>query len=245
MHRFFVDETGIQNGAACIEASDARHLRQVLRLAPGDDVVLMDGKSLYSAVLKAFEGERVHCAVKEELPSPEAKLRITLYQGLPKLDKLEWIIQKCTEAGTAGIVPVALTRCVMKVPATDAQLRQERWQRIAREAAKQSGRAVVPDVALPTSLDKVIDRLKGHELVLVPWEEAGAFGPAGVCRQFSHVRDIAIVIGPEGGIAPEEVGKLQKEANAIPMTLGKRILRTETAGLAAAVAMLALWGEME
>ena len=245
MHRFFMDELGIQNGNAYIEASDARHLRQVLRLAPGDPVVLMDGKTLYSAILKAFEGERVRCAVKEELPSPEAKLRITLYQGLPKLDKLEWIIQKSTEAGMMEIVPLALSRCVMKVPATDAQLRRERWQRIAREAAKQSGRAAVPDVALPTSFDKAINLLKSHELVLVPWEEAEGFGPQGVFRRFPHVRDIAIVIGPEGGIAPEEVERLQKEANAIPMTLGKRILRTETAGLATAFALLALWGDME
>ena len=245
MHRFFVDEMGIQNGTAYLEATDARHLKQVLRLAPGDNIVLMDGKSLYSAVLQAFEGERLRCAVKEELPSPEAALRITLYQGLPKLDKLEWIIQKCTEAGVMEIVPLALSRCVMKVSAQDAKAKRERWQRIAREAAKQSGRAVVPDIALPLSLDKAIQQLKSHELVLVPWEEASTFGPAGVYRQFPHVRDVAIVIGPEGGISPEEIEKLQKEAGAVPMTLGKRILRTETAGLAAAVSLLALWGDME
>jgi 16S rRNA (uracil1498-N3)-methyltransferase len=244
MHRFFVDRQGIQNGTAYLEPSEAHHAMHVLRLEKGDEVVLMDGRSLHKAVLSALDGERVRCDILKTLPSPETSLRITLYQGLPKADKLEWIVQKCTEAGVADFVPIALSRCVSVVTGKDAAKKQERWQRIVQEAAKQSGRAVVPEVSLPLSFAKALERMKSHELVLVPWEEAGCFGPKHVHEQYSHVRDIAIIIGPEGGIAPEEVERLEL-TGAVPMTLGKRILRTETAGLAAAVSLFALWGEME
>ncbi len=244
MHRFFVDDQGIHHGTAYLESSEAHHALKVLRLAMGDEVVLMDGQALYRAVIATLDGGRVRCDIINTLPSPEACLRITLYQGLPKADKLEWIVQKCTEAGAAGIVPIELSRCVSIVTDKDAPKKQERWQRIAQEAAKQSGRAVVPTVSLPLSFAKALERLKSHELILTPWEEADGFGPQKVHEQFAYVRDIAIVIGPEGGIAPEEVERL-KSAGAVPMTLGKRILRTETAGLAAAVALFALWGEME
>lgn len=244
MHRFFVDKQGIQNGTAYLEPLEAHHALKVLRLEKGNEVVLMDGRSLHKAVLSALDGERVRCDIIEALPSPETGLRITLYQGLPKADKLEWIVQKCTEAGVANFVPIALARCVSIVTDKDAAKKQERWQRVVQEAAKQSGRAAIPAVSPPLSFVHALERLKSHELVLVPWEEAVGFGPCKVYEQFPHVRDIAIVIGPEGGIAPEEVERL-KIAGAIPMTLGKRILRTETAGLAAAVALFALWGDME
>jgi 16S rRNA (uracil1498-N3)-methyltransferase len=244
MHRFFVDRQGIQNGTAYLEPSQAHHALNVLRLEKGDEVVLMDGRSLHKAVLSALDGGRVRCDIMEELPSPEACLRITLYQGLPKADKLEWIVQKCTEAGVANFVPIALSRCVSIVTGKDAAKKQERWQRIVQEAAKQSGRAAIPEVTLPLSFAKALELMKGHELVLVPWEEASGFGPGKVHEQFPHVRDIAIVIGPEGGIAPEEIERLTS-IGAVPMTLGRRILRTETAGLAAAVSLFALWGDME
>lgn len=244
MHRFFVDRQGIQSGTAFLEASEAHHALHVLRLEKGDEVVLMDGRSLHKAVISSLDGEQVRCDIMEALPSTETGLRITLYQGLPKADKLEWIVQKCTEAGVAGYVPIALSRCVSVVTDKDAAKKQERWQRIALEAAKQSGRAAIPAVSIPLPFVKALELMKSHELVLVPWEEAAGFGPRKVHERFPHVRDIAIVIGPEGGIAPEEVERLTS-AGAVPMTLGKRILRTETAGLAAAVALFALWGDME
>ena len=244
MHRFFTDEQGIRDSAAYLEPSEAYHALKVLRLIKGDEVVLMDGQSLYQAVIVSTDGGWVRCDIIKTLPSPEAALRITLYQGLPKADKLEWIVQKCTEAGVANFAPIVLSRCVSVVTEKDTPKKQERWQRIAREAAKQSGRAAVPAVSLPLSFANALERLEKHELVLIPWEEADGFGPQKVHEQFSHARDVAIVIGPEGGIALEEIERL-KSIGAVPMTLGKRILRTETAGLAAAVALFALWGEME
>jgi 16S rRNA (uracil1498-N3)-methyltransferase len=244
MHRFFADKQGVINGTACLETTEAHHALNVLRLARGDEVVLMDGRSLYHAVIADIDFGQVRCDILHTLPSPEPCLRITLYQGIPKADKLEWIVQKCTEAGVADFVPIALTRCVSVITEKDTVKKQERWQRIVLEAAKQCGRAEVPAVSRPLSFPKALERLKSHELVLVPWEEAEGFGPGKVHEQFSRVRDIAVVIGPEGGIAPEEIDKL-KAIGAIPITLGRRILRTETAGLATAVALFALWGDME
>ena len=245
MHRFFTDDAGVANGSAHLEASDARHALKVLRLAKGDEVVLMDGRRLYQAVIADTAGEMVRCDVTRELPSPEPGLRVTLYQGLPKADKLEWIVQKCTEAGVAQIVPVSLSRCVSQIAGgKDAQKKQERWQRIAREAAKQSGRAVVPAVALPLSFETMLARLSSHKLVLVPWEEAQGRGPAAIYKNHAGALDIAVIIGPEGGICSAEIERL-KATGAVPITLGKRIFRTETAGLAAAIALFALWGDME
>ncbi len=245
MHRFFVDDHGITHGTACLETTDAHHAMRVLRLAKGDEVVLMDGQLLYRAAIAALDAGGVRCDIIEALPSPEADLRITLYQGLPKADKMEWIVQKGTEIGLVQIVPISLTRCVSQISDKDASKKQERWQRIAREAAKQSGRAVIPNVSVPLTFQKALERLKQHELVLIPWEESEGFGPKMAYTKFPHVRDVAIVIGPEGGISPEEVDAIIATAGAVPITLGKRVLRTETAGLTAAAALLALWGDME
>jgi len=245
VHRFFVDEQGIVNGSACLEATDAHHAAKVLRLKKGDEVLLMDGQALYQASVAVLDGTIVRCDIMDKLPSPETTLHITLYQGLPKADKMEWIVQKCTEAGVMALSPVAMSRCVSVVDAKDAPKKQERWQRIAREAAKQSGRAVVPQVNMPMIFTKTLEQLAKHDLVIVPWEEAEGFGPRKVYDRYSQIKDIAIVIGPEGGIAPEEIDLLKSKAGAVTMTLGKRILRTETAGLAASIALFTLWGDME
>ena len=244
MHRFFADEKGIREGKAFLDAMDAHHAAHVLRLRPGEEIVLMSSKQPYRAVIEAVSDDGVLCRAGEALKSPEPALRITLYQGLPKADKMEWIVQKCTEVGVAAIVPLAMTRCVSLVTDKDGPKKQERWQRIAREAAKQSGRAAVPEVSPPLTFSKALGSMNQHEAVLVPWEEAAEVGPRDVYRQLSHVRDIALVIGPEGGITPEEVASMKKEAHAMPITLGPRILRTETAGLCAAAALLTLWGDM-
>lgn len=245
MHRFFVDEQGIVNGSACLETTDAHHAIKVLRMKIGDEVVLLDGQALYRASVAALDGTVVRCDIMDRLPSPEASLQITLYQGMPKADKMEWIVQKCTEVGVMAITPITMARCVSVVDAKDALKKQERWQRIAREASKQSGRAVVPQVNMPMSFAKALEQLAKHELVLVPWEEAEGFGPGRVHERHPLIKDIAIVIGPEGGITPEEIALLQVKAGAVPITLGKRILRTETAGLVTTTALLALWGDME
>lgn len=238
MHRFFAEPAG--DGRAQLPPEEASHALRVLRLTAGDTCqALMDGQ-VFDAVLEETS-PRVLLRLGAAQPSPEPSVRVTLYQGIPKGDKMDYIVQKCTEAGIYRIVPVAFSRCVAKWDWKDAAKKQARFQRIAAEAAKQSGRAWAPPVDLPLSLDGLCRALPGHELALVPWEEQRG---RGIRSQWTDQRDVALVIGPEGGISAEEISALQ-EAGAIPVTLGKRIFRTETAGLAALISLLTWTGDME
>ena len=153
MHRFFADEKGIVNGLAHLESEDAAHALRVLRLRNGDSIQLFSDGEAFSAVIEdTVDGVTVH--VLDKLKSPEPTLRVTLYQGVPKGDKMEYIVQKCTEAGVHRIVPVNMPRCVARLSADDEKKRI-RWQRIAREAAKQAFRASVPEITPPVSISKL------------------------------------------------------------------------------------------
>ncbi|MBO2517971.1 MAG: 16S rRNA methyltransferase, partial [Clostridiales bacterium] len=191
---------------------------------------------IYPGVLKDPEGGIV--TVSDPLPSPEPTVRVTLYQGIPKGDKMDMICQKCTEAGIACIVPVEMERCVARIDRKDAEKKVQRWQRIIQEAAKQSGRAAVPVVEMPITVKQLAERMKSHELCLVPWEEAEGCGIRGA---WNGEKDVAVLIGPEGGISEKEIAMLP----AKPVTLGKRIFRTETAGLAALIEIMCISGNMD
>ena len=240
MHRFFADERGIADGLAHLEAEDAGHALRVLRLETGDKVHLFSGGEAYLAEI-ADTADGVTVRVLEPVKSPEATLRVTLYQGAPKGEKMEYIVQKCTEAGVRRIVPVNMPRCVARLEGK-ADKKLIRWNRIAREAAKQAFRPVTPEVAAPISMKELAAALPRHQLALVPWEDARD----GALRQLitPAITDLAIVIGPEGGMSPEDVAPLLN-AGAKAVTLGPRIFRTETAGLAAIVAAMAFSHNLE
>ena len=240
MHRFFADENGIVNGTACLEREDAGHALRVLRLGPGEKIHLFSGGEAFLAEI-ADTAEGVTVRVLEAVKSPEASLRVTLYQGVPKGDKMDYIVQKCTEAGVRRIVPVNMPRCVARLEGKDDKKRA-RWNRIAREAAKQAFRPVTPEVAPPLSMKQLPAALSAHQLALVPWEDARD----GALRQLiaPHITDLALVIGPEGGMSPEDVAPLLA-AGAKAVTLGPRIFRTETAGLAAIIAAMAFSENLE
>lgn len=244
MHRFFVNDAGVQEMRARLDPEEARHAARVLRLAPGEEVELLDGLRRYRARLTAVAPDGAEADVLEALPDNEPDVRVTLYQGLPKAEKMEWIVQKCTELGVHAIQPVLMERCVARAEGKDGARKAERWQRIAREAVKQCGRARVPQVAPPRPLAALCGALAAdYDLVLVPWEEAHAQG----LRTLVPGRDarrIAIVVGPEGGMAAGEVERLTG-LGAQAVTLGPRILRTETAGMAALTMALCLAGQME
>ena len=244
MHRFYVDEAGFQGDMAYLEAGDARHATRVLRLGPGEEVELMDGARRFRGCIVENEGEAVRCRLMEELPSTEAALRITLFQGLPKAEKMELIVQKLTELGAAEVVPVAMERCVVRLTDKDGEKKRERWQKIAREAAKQSGRTVTLQVGKPLRFGEMLDRLGAFDAVLTPWEDARGYGLRRFSLEAPQVRRLALIVGPEGGMSPEEVARMEA-AGARSVTLGPRILRTETAGLAAVAALLALYGDMD
>ena len=236
MHRFYADL--MADGIARLTPEDAKHALKVLRLSPGDEVELISDGLRYRAILR----NDAVLEVKEPLASTETALRITLFQGLPKGDKMDWIVQKAVEIGINRIVPVRMNRCVVRLSEPDAGKKQLRWSKISREAGKQSGRCLIPEVSVPVSLRDVKSMAKDLDACIVPWEEAKDSGPLSFMQSHPDIQSLGILIGPEGGIEPSEIDFLGSAF--FPVTLGPRILRTETAGLAAAAAVLAVSGEM-
>lgn len=244
MHRFIVRD-GLSTGAQVTFSGDeAAHAFKVLRLRAGEEVQLSDGGGrLFDAVLTEVSKENVTAQVGEELCGREAPVRITLYQGYPKADKLELIVQKLTELGACRVVPVVMERSVAKPDPKDKGKKRERLQRIAQEAAKQCGRGACLEVEEAISWKQALGRVKEHELVLMPWEDARDTRLKDVHAERADAADLAILIGPEGGISGKEAEEA-KEAGALCVTLGPRILRTETAAIASVTAAMTLWGDM-
>jgi 16S rRNA (uracil1498-N3)-methyltransferase len=243
MHRFYADDRGVNGDVAYLCEEDARHATRVLRMREGEVCELFaDGKRFSGEI--ASIGEEVEVRILSELPSTEAKLRITLYQGLPKADKMELIVQKSVELGACAVVPVAMSRCVVQLDAKDGRKKQERWQKIAREACKQSGRCEMMQVSEPISFKQLLAKLPQHQAAIVPWEDARGYSLAKFHQEHPEITDLAIVIGPEGGMSEDEISRM-KEASCQSVTLGPRILRTETAGLCAMSALFCLYGDME
>lgn len=238
MHRFFASR--LDEETAILAPDENTHAVKVLRLKAGDPCQIILEESIFEAEITATVPD-VTVRILAALPSPEPSVRVTLYQGLPKGDKMDYIAQKCTEAGISRIVPVLFKRCVTKWDARDGEKKRARWQRIAQEAAKQSGRAAVPQIGEALTVKGLCAAMAGHDLILSPWEEAKR---GGIGSWLNGQKDVAVIIGPEGGIDPEEMAQMQA-AGAVPVTLGPRILRTETAGLAALVSLLTLTGDME
>lgn len=244
MHRFYPDPDQSRDDLEFLTAEDSRHALTVLRLKPGARVEVISGGCPWLAEI-VCEENRIVCVRRiSSLPSTEPKLSITLFQGIPKADKMDLIVQKATELGVSRIVPVSMERCVVRLSSADGIRKTERWRKISREAGKQSGRCVLPDIPEPVALEKLVDRIDLPALNVVPWEEAGCFGPLAFHESHPFTDSLGILIGPEGGISPAEITLLRSKG-FFPMTLGKRILRTETAGIAAVAAFLSLYGEME
>lgn len=247
MHRFFADENGIQNGTARLNAEDSRHALRVLRLDVGDEVELVCEPTHYLAGIAVIEDGIVTVAIRGELRPTEARTRVTLYQGLPKADKMEMIAQKTTELGVYAIRPVAMERCVVKLEAKDAPKKIERWQKIAREAVKQCARTSVPEVLEVKRLAQLQEEFAQLDALIVPWEEARDGNIREVLAPYAGKEGVrvGILVGPEGGISQREAMWLAENANAKLVTMGPRILRTETAGIAAVTMVMAYMGEME
>lgn len=233
MYRFFVEESQIYNGTVHITGSDVNHIKNVLRMRPGEKILVSTGgeKEYHCAVSDFPEGE-VLAAVEEvtaadrELPSG-----IVLFQGLPKGDKMELIIQKAVELGATEIVPVEMKRCVVKLDRKKAEKKAERWQTIALGAAKQSKRMQIPTVHMPVTFQQALAMMAESDVRLMPYENAeGMEGTRRILESIEPGESIAVLIGPEGGIDEVEV-EMAMKAKVEPITLGKRILRTETAGM--------------
>ena len=237
MHRFFIQPEKIMDHCVPLSAEDAAHACRVLRLRCGEEVLAMDGAGMeYPAVIESISQKEAVLRLGEgRKVASEPDCRVTLYQCLPKSGKLEVIVQKCVELGISKIVPVTSARCVVKLDQKDAKKKVERYQRVAYEAAKQSGRGVIPEVAMPIRIGEI--PASEHELMLVPYEEERSMSLKTALRAHSEVKDIGMLIGPEGGLEQAEVDALA-EKGGISVTLGSRILRTETAGMAALAMLL-------
>lgn len=249
MHRFYVETPIVETGVTVtLSAEESAHAARVLRLRPGEEVRLLDDANLWEAVLESVDPKETIAKVTALCPSPEAPAQAVLFQGLPKADKLELIAQKGTELGMWELWPVEMERSVAKADKADkADKKRERLSRIALEAAKQSGRAHVPRVASTIPFAKALNRLDAFDLVLVAWEEEHSLpmsqAVAKYAAQHGAPKRVMIVIGPEGGISQREWEQL-KEHGAASVTLGRRILRTETAGLCALSVLWTALGEM-
>ena len=242
MPRFFIDYTPAVGGNAVIEGADARHIGGALRMTAGETLTLCDGRGTdYACTVTAVEKERVTLSVDAATPSvSEPTLAVTLYMGLPKGDKMELIIQKAVELGVTAIVPVSTARCIVKLDGKDAAKKQARWQKIAAEAAGQSGRGIIPTVAFPLSWKQALVRF-AEENTLLCYEGGGQ--PIGTLVTPEDTA-VSLVVGPEGGFDVAEVEAVLAAGGKIA-TLGPRILRCETAPLAAMAVLMEKSGNME
>ncbi len=234
MHRFFVDNLSGASDNIIITGNDVNHIKNVLRLKIGEKIMVSDGSGTdYQCSISDIDSDMVTADIEDVFKNAaELPVKITLFQGMPKSDKLELIIQKAVELGVYEIVPVITKRTVVKIDDKKASKKLERYNGIAESAGKQSGRGIIPTVKSFMSFKQALEYAKTFDMNLIPYEEAkGMEYSREVIKDIHGKKSLGIFIGPEGGFAKEEVD-MAIEAGAKCITLGNRILRTETAGLA-------------
>lgn len=234
MHRFFAEPGNIGEKEIIITGADVNHIRNVLRMRADEEVLIADGRGAeYRCKLTDIGENEVRVQILWKLDgNAELTSAVTLFQGLPKSDKMDLIVQKCVELGVARIVPVSTKRAVVKLDAKKEQTRLKRWNTISESAAKQSGRGVIPEVSGVMTFGKALKEAKKLDVLLIPYERAENMAETRrVMGSIQPGQSVGIFIGPEGGFEESEVEEAVA-AGAQAITLGKRILRTETAGLA-------------
>ena len=233
MYHFFVSEEQINGENAYIEGSDVNHIANVLRMKPGEELLIsVKGDWDYLCKIVDIETDRVNLKVLESMEQRELPVNITLLQGIPKSDKLEMIIQKAVELGVSEVIPVKTKRVVVKRDEKKVDTKVNRWNAIAESAAKQSKRSIIPKVYEPMSIDNALEIVKDFGVKLIPYENAdGIDKTRKILDGMDKTKDIVVFIGPEGGFEEAEVERIKNSGFEV-ITLGKRILRTETAGLA-------------
>lgn len=230
MPRFFLSRPMSVGETVTVTGDDAHHISYSLRMAVGEEVTLLDGEGgAFRARLSALDGESVQAEITERLAATaESPLRIHLYQGYPKSDKLEFIVQKAVELGACAITPFESEHCVKRPKAEKIAHITERQNRIATEAAKQCGRDLLPTVHPCISFDEMIKEAAAFPLCLFCYEGEGTASLKEICLSHPHAREVAVVVGSEGGFSPREAEAAR--AAGLSMTgLGARILRCETA----------------
>lgn len=237
MPKFFVSENQIRDNQIFILGEDVNHIKNVLRTKIGKkiEVCNLNNQKDYQCEIVKMEKKQITCDILQELEkNVESNIEVTIYQGLPKAEKMEWIIQKSVELGVKKIIPTEMTRCVVKINEKDKNKKTQRWQKIAEVAAKQCGRNYIPTIGEIEKVKNICQEIEKYDIVLVAYENERKNTLKEELRKIKDLEKselkIAIVIGSEGGIAPEEI-ELLKQSKAKTITLGKRILRTETVAL--------------
>lgn len=251
MPKFFVRDDQINDNKIYIVGEDVNHISNVLRMKVGDEfqVCNSDTTENYNVEIKSFEKEKITCSIINKMKSEaESDINLKIFQGIPKSDKMELIIQKSTELGIKELIPVDMERCVSKISGKDEKKKIDRWQKISEVAAKQSGRDMIPKIHNVIKINDIVKVISDFDMMIVPYEKAEGYSFKDAIEEIKEYDksniNIGIVIGPEGGFEPSEIEQL-REAGAKIVTLGKRILRTETVALAmSSVIMYELGGSI-
>ena len=237
MPKFFVLSEQINNNKIEIIGKDVNHIKNVLREKIGNEIIICDSDSAqdYLCEITKIEETKIECEIKNELEnSIESNIKVTIMQGLPKSDKMELIIQKSVELGVYDIIPIEMSRCVVKLNEKDKMKKIERWQKISEVAAKQCGRNIIPNINNIMKLKNICNIVKEYDIVFVAYENEKENTIKQELKNIKIPNDkeikIGVIVGPEGGIAQEEI-ELLNESGIKTITLGKRILRTETVAL--------------
>lgn len=236
MPRFFVKSNQISENTICIIGEDVKHIKNVLRKQIGDNIEIcnQDEETAYRCEISEISEERILNKILEKITSVENKIKVDIYQGLPKADKMELIIQKSVELGVNAIIPVEMKRCVVKLDSKSESKKIERWQKIAESAAKQSGRCSIPEIRNVIKIEDITKLEDDYDSIIVCYENEKINSIKKELLKLKTVKKdeirIAIVIGPEGGLEEKEVEYLKLNGSQV-VTLGSRILRTETVAL--------------
>ena len=243
MFNFFIED-GFTGDTVTLTGNDYNHVKNVLRMKEGDDVLISHDKKSSLCSIKEFTDDSVILSViKEDYAATALPIEIILFQGLPKSDKLELIIQKAVELGAKKIVPVEMERSIVKIEDKKKKSKTERWQSIAESAAKQSKMTFIPEASIPLSFADAVNYAKSLDQVIVPYENKdGMSATVSALKDIKAGQKIGVFIGPEGGFAQKEIDLLNG-INAKTISLGKRILRTETAAITT-LSMLMLYAEI-
>lgn len=238
MYHFYTDKSDIDEKSITLHGEDVNHIKNVLRMHAGEEIIICDGEGDdYHCRITSVNADSIETEILESgYSEAEPSVKIFLFQGLPKKDKLEMIIQKTVELGVYEIVPVMTRRVIVKLDDDKKEAKKlERWQAISESAAKQSGRGIIPKVDSVMSFKKALEWAKEMDMAVIPYENAdssaeGIAETRRIIESFKGKDRVAVFIGPEGGFEPEEI-ELAMQYGVKPVTLGKRILRTETAGM--------------
>lgn len=244
MHRFVITPERIEGRRVTFDPGESRHLGRVLRLGPGDLVLASDGSGhQYTVRLETIRPLATGIIIEAARGMTESPLDITLIQGIPKGDKMETIVRAATELGVTRVMPAITARTVVTLERNRWTPRAQRWQRVAAEAAKQCGRAVIPEVSPPAPLAAVVEGFVASALRICLWEEERRPLDEVLTGLGARARAIAVMVGPEGGFTPDEIQWVRNRGWTV-IGLGPRILRTETAGPAVLAILQAMFGDL-